>query len=1201
MDLFQQILNTGPKTSDSKLLIDLDNQGKMFNKMQGNIGIEASKYLNMKTTTDLGGIIKEGFETQDQGHADFNKFQKQISEMGIDHKNLMKETSRLISFINNPKYRGEMVVIKEVSGGPGLKLVTNGTPIIGYVNSSSIFMVYSGPASGLPANIDEKKNNPMKVEFELSDIVGDDRTLYIVKDASSKEPIFLFAGDTSSNINNIAPTKTYNPLKPNVGEGNLDGASTNLFITHPVNTDITNVSFESCSALPTGSEWKKAGGANQNWSHETCKVLADSQGSTSFALGADSWKLNVIHAGSSKNDLSETYICGKFSGQITRTVELAGSNIGLVLALDKDPPAKSVKGNVCWPVFVDNSDARNYITYVISRGIWVLIEDTACSHARNYNFDKGYQTPNSKTMTQDCLGSNNKVVSEIKAQKSSANPLGEWVGEESIIVLLNMNCYHSGSKTKLQPAEGLVLAGQFDGTNSILFQLPSNSGGIKVGVDGFLYSSGWWEILGGENVNIPKEYVIKGDVIIGVGGSNMKPYYDKVVSSKSQLNSSCIYGPDAFDGYPVLNNYNAYLNEAEIVEYKLEDAFGLELSLENTCSYTPSIHAASSILNGTVPNWCTDNAPSTCINYGGAGANWCIAKKTPSIVNHPNCPESTYSPLTSTSMVNDNIKRAISTPGVASKEVGLYSPADLGNRGSGGIYTIGSDINRSCLKKDIPITGAYKCGTIDKTISSSSRSGSKIDMTCPGEAACKVFLHLSNEGELMLVKGNFTSKISESNIIWKTSKIAAKAGVLFSNQTWRTANNAYKNNGKVVSYINGNETISKGDFLLSDNSMFRLCVGIKNVSSDAAENSWHQDFLKRFQILDESSQSRGDYNAMNCDNCVIIEYNVQSCKPLQFTLKFDSGIGRYVLPANKERHVYSITSTDVAVYNNPTANNTGLYKSFYIDEFNIPYMLNKDAHLIPGEYRYFGNFGMDVVNSKVHDYKIAIGSNPSETEKTAIKKLETLPASKTNNISAFNLDTSTGKIWILSGEMNEDLQLYPPEISMKPGLRLYVRVPERKPGSVGTDCASTVFTGDSKDIIGQANGPWTNDLLGKNTTLPKKCNLARNLAKADNGYEQKYKSGVHDSGNKLASKIPQLSKTRDNLAQELSTERVKMDTNVSTYEKIYKKVIQLMQNDTVDGQLETAQLKLVEDNYQYILWSILAVALVMFAMSIQRK
>ena len=45
----------------------------------------------------------------------------------------------------------------------------------------------------------------------------------------------------------------------------------------------------------------------------------------------------------------------------------------------------------------------------------------------------------------------------------------------------------------------------------------------------------------------------------------------------------------------------------------------------------------------------------------------------------------------------------------------------------------------------------------------------------------------------------------------------------------------------------------------------------------------------------------------------------------------------------------------------------------------------------------------------------------------------------------------------------------------------------------------------------------------------------------------------------------------------------------------------MMSGETIDGQLENSQLKLVEDNYQYIIWSVLAIALVMFAMSIQRK
>ena len=92
-----------------------------------------------------------------------------------------------------------------------------------------------------------------------------------------------------------------------------------------------------------------------------------------------------------------------------------------------------------------------------------------------------------------------------------------------------------------------------------------------------------------------------------------------------------------------------------------------------------------------------------------------------------------------------------------------------------------------------------------------------------------------------------------------------------------------------------------------------------------------------------------------------------------------------------------------------------------------------------------------------------------------------------------------------------------------------------------------------------------------------------------------------NAGKKLASAIPGLEKTRDTIAKGLSSSREDIDNTMMAYEKIYKKVLNMMSGGTIDGQLENSQLKLVEDNYQYIIWSVLAIALVMFAMSIQRK
>ena len=106
-------------------------------------------------------------------------------------------------------------------------------------------------------------------------------------------------------------------------------------------------------------------------------------------------------------------------------------------------------------------------------------------------------------------------------------------------------------------------------------------------------------------------------------------------------------------------------------------------------------------------------------------------------------------------VVNQSIMWAMDG-GVAAQVAGTYRLSDPANPGSGGVYTVGSNIENSCSKETIPISGTYKCGADVKTSSANNRIGSTIKMTCPGEKPCYVHLLLSDEGELMMVSGEYS-------------------------------------------------------------------------------------------------------------------------------------------------------------------------------------------------------------------------------------------------------------------------------------------------------------------------------------------------------------------------------------------------------------------------------------------------------------
>mgnify|MGYP004073616425 CR=1 FL=1 len=257
-------------------------------------------------------------------------------------------------------------------------------------------------------------------------------------------------------------------------------------------------------------------------------------------------------------------------------------------------------------------------------------------------------------------------------------------------------------------------------------------------------------------------------------------------------------------------------------------------------------------------------------------------------------------------------------------------------------------------------------------------------------------------------------------------------------------------------------------------------------------------------------------------------------------------------------------------------------------------------------YVYFGNYSLGVLEAPITlpvIGKIKVGGSPAETEKAALDymhKTECTPALQICGIKAFNLDISTGEVWIYT-TLDPSVELHPPEIHMRPGLRLYMKKTTRVSDSLGEDCSAMVFPAGTKDIVGQAGGPWTNASLAKQTNLPGKCNLPRNLDGIQKSFYDTYEKNAQLAGNELAAKLPLLEATRDTLAKGLSDSREEIDNTVATYENIHKKVLSMLSSGTVGGQLEDSQLKLVEDNYQYIIWSVLAIALVMFAMSLQKK
>jgi len=1265
----------------------------------------SNQFTPSGANTGQGGLgkVDESFKTMDDVDREITRYQKKVSGMARAHKQMMRETSDLINFASNPKYRGQTITVKEVSMS-GKLVATRGQPITGYVNSASVFL----PSTEVrPATTDV-----LDVVFGKAPVSGDaasGQSLFIAKDASTGAPVFMYAAGGGRNIKNLLDVQTAGELSPNVGQNNMDGASSNLFLTEPVNTYESSVDYAGCAGRPgSDGDWTKASGKSNNWSYGACKTLADAQGAKQFALGADSWKLSVVHAGSREVDYSGTYACGlEYSEKpiAYRRVTYQGAQISLRLLMSASmsdyfdaagqplpsleravPVGGQAAGGIrdCWPTFVHPEKPGCYIAHIVAAGAWLLVEDTGCDASSG-----AVAAPGKFSSMGACDGNSPSApaMGDIKATKTGANPLGGWGGAEDVTVLLSMNCWYStGKEAHVPDANSMVIAGQFDGTNSVLFTIPSDSRGLQVGVDGLLYSSPG-HVLGAESMlqdgtlrdNTDSEVISSG------GGSNMAGYYGLI--GKTQSSKKCSYHPKTqVDGYPDLGAYTAKVDSDALERLREEDdktmydhtvyqnfqkaplgPMDCLTGPGSSCStIDPGMRCyhqspqdvvdnanivkqdAQNVLEG-VEDWLTGKpskplkmkSPSAhqtlfCYeDYGKPGTDreWRLVggdgnldKSKPDPVTKAlldDIPRLGKKPLrckdpikNSSGLVADSIAAAIQHEGRAGG-YGSFEYVDESDHGRGGTYTVGENVSGVCSGGNVPISGDYMCGDYKNEISSSSAAGETIDLLCPGKEVCRLHLLLSNEGSLMMVAGAYKGPTpAQSNIIWQTSPIPLKAGSPTPNHAWMTASSVWKVGGKRVPYINDNSILPKGSFLLSENGVFRFAYGIA-LQGDASDNGWNVDFLSRFKILDESlnqdlKQSSGASlsggEATTCDTCAVIEYSLASCHNIKYTIKFDEDSGRYVVPANKTMHMYSLSGAQAAIYDNPQADNTGIYNTFYVDEYNVPYVLNPDAlsYGRANDYLYFGNYSLGELGppTKLSGIgRITVGDTPTATEKAALdylRKTECTATLPSCGVRAFNLDIATGDMWVHT-DLDPSVELHPAEVSMRPGLRLYMKRPVRKLDSLGEGCSDMVLVGGSKDIVGQAGGPWTDSTLAGQTDLPKKCGSVRDVSGVRGRFDRKYRKGVRAAGREIVGEIAGLEQTQDELGRELSAAKADVDNTTKTYERVHDQVVAMLQDGTVDGQLESSRLKLVEDNYQYIVWSVLAIALVMFAMSIRRK
>lgn len=63
----------------------------------------------------------------------------------------------------------------------------------------------------------------------------------------------------------------------------------------------------------------------------------------------------------------------------------------------------------------------------------------------------------------------------------------------------------------------------------------------------------------------------------------------------------------------------------------------------------------------------------------------------------------------------------------------------------------------------------------------------------------------------------------------------------------------------------------------------------------------------------------------------------------------------------------------------------------------------------------------------------------------------------------------------------------------------------------------------------------------------------------------------------------------------------KMNEDINMYEVYFYKVLDIIKNGTTDARVEASKLSLVNSNYEYVIWSVLAISILMFVLSFKNK
>ena len=459
--------------------------------------------------------------------------------------------------------------------------------------------------------------------------------------------------------------------------------------------------------------------------------------------------------------------------------------------------------------------------------------------------------------------------------------------------------------------------------------------------------------------------------------------------------------------------------------------------------------------------------------------------------------------------------------------------------------------------------------------------------------------------------------------------------------------------------------IRKGQYLLSENGSFRLLFGnIGDINEKNTDPGWDQGFLYGFgivsmtpnldladKIVDPIIDPQGAKDKYDvCDakaqipvnssyisnqkmfgansNSVYIQFAAPVCG-MRSEIKYNPALKTYTLPSTNSKRmlaltnappvekkgpvppktVYPMASFAGSLFSNPEATNTALYNTIYVDEYSIPHVLGNNDINYKGDFVFMGNYvtgTKDKMDCKICRPKPGLDIEKAELYiQNAINNM----TDAGDNIIGFEYDPTTSLVTLLDKSLymrmnkkNPDnpVEFYPPNISLGGQTRLYLRKPLISNERADKLCTSTVMLGKSQDIVAQAGGPYSNNSLIKPMPINKQCDKMINLDTARHKYDMREGKVMNEAIN-IEKNIEKLESRHDEISNYRSEMRKDMNDDMTLYEYYFNEILDIIKSGTLDAWVDSSGLSLVDNSYKYVIWSILAISMIMFIMAIKKK